>query len=105
MPAGGQRRALQDASGYRSPALNAAVGGAANSQHLTGQAADFICPGFGSPREIVAAVVRSSIPYDQVIEEFTGADGTGGWCHISFAPNARKQALLIDQDGTRVWTV
>jgi hypothetical protein len=85
-------------SGYRSPVVNRAVGGAANSQHMTGQAADIICPGFGTPVEVVRAIVsNSSIPYDQCILEFNS------WCHISFSAMPRKQALIVDNDGTRVF--
>lgn len=82
-------------SGYRSGALNAAIGGAKYSQHMTGQAADFLCPGFGSPVEVAAALRDSGIEYDQLILEF------GRWVHISFAPNPRRQALIIDRAGTR----
>ena len=82
-------------SGYRSPAVNRAVGGVGMSQHMTGQAADIICPGYGHPLEVVEAIVRSSIPFDQCILEFES------WCHISFAPDPRRQALVIDHDGTR----
>ena len=82
-------------SGYRSGALNAAIGGAKYSQHMTGQAADFLCPGFGSPGEVAAALRDSGIEYDQLILEF------GRWVHISFAPNPRRQALIIDRAGTR----
>lgn len=83
-------------SGYRCPALNAAVGGVPNSQHLTGQAADFIAPGFGSPSTVMSALVDSGIEYDQIIVEF------GRWVHISWAPqNRRHEALVIDQTGTR----
>lgn len=46
-------------SGYRSQALNAAIGGAKNSAHMNGYAADFVCPSFGSPLEIVKAPPRA----------------------------------------------
>jgi hypothetical protein len=82
-------------SGYRSPAVNAAVGGSRNSQHMTGQAADFTAPRFGSPAEVVAALVDSGVEYDQLILEF------GRWVHISFADQPRHQALTIDSMGTR----
>lgn len=84
-------------SGYRAPLVNKAVGGAANSQHMTGQAADIICPGYGTPHEVVQAIVHSSIPFDQCILEFDA------WCHVSFAPGGRRQALVIDHDGTRAF--
>lgn len=86
-------------SGYRSPAVNAAVGGSNNSQHMTGQAADIICPAFGGPTEVAAALRDSGIEYDQLILEFNR------WVHISFAPNPRRQALIIDRAGTRpMWS-
>lgn len=82
-------------SGYRSPAVNAAVGGAKNSQHLTGQACDFTAPRFGTVQQVFDAIKRSGIAYDQLIIEF------GRWVHISFADKPRKQALVIDNQGTR----
>lgn len=82
-------------SGYRCPALNASVGGQKNSQHMTGQAADFIAPAFGSPQTIVSTLVDSGIEYDQLIVEF------GRWVHISCAQSPRRQALVIDSTGTR----
>ena len=89
-------------SGYRSPAVNAAVGSKPSSQHLLGQAADFICPRYGSPADIMAAIVGSNIKYDQAISEF--ASNGGGWVHISFSGRGRKQALVIDNKGTRAFT-
>lgn len=58
-------------SGYRSPKLNAAIGGARNSQHCKGEAADFIAPGFGSPMEVCKEIVKhqESIQFDQLIHE------------------------------------
>lgn len=83
-------------SGYRSPALNAAVGGSKSSQHMTGEAADFTAPGFGSPRAVVDRMTDAHIEYDQCIVEF------GRWVHVSFVKsNARRQALIIDENGTR----
>lgn len=75
-------------SGYRSPALNKAVGGSATSDHMTGDAADFISPGFGTPIAICRAIVAAGIKFDQLIEE-------GTWVHISFGPRMRGQILTM----------
>lgn len=90
-------------SGYRCPALNEAVGGQPNSQHLVGEAADFIAPAFGSPSTIVSALADcGDVDFDQLIEEH-GA-GTA-WVHVSFVAGRapRRQVLLIDATGTRPW--
>ena len=76
-------------SGYRSPALNKAVGGSATSDHMTGDAADFISPGFGSPIAVCRAIVAAGIKFDQLIEE------NGRWVHISFGPRMRGQILTM----------
>lgn len=86
-------------SGYRSPRLNKAVKGAANSQHVTGQAVDFICPGFGKPEDVVKAIVKAGIVFDQLILEYP----PDGWVHMSVSPNPRKQALIIDRRGARAY--
>jgi putative chitinase len=81
-------------SGYRCPALNAAIKGASNSAHLTGYAVDFICPEFGSPLQICAAIVKAGIKFDQLIQE-------GTWVHISFDPAMRQQVLTAQYVGGR----
>ena len=73
-------------SGYRSPQLNAAVGGSNTSQHSLGQAADFSIPGM-SAAEIVATMRTLNLPFDQVIDEF------GSWVHVSYGPRQRRQVL------------
>lgn len=71
-------------SGYRSAAVNAAVGGVANSAHLTGYAADFTCWEFGAPSVICETIAASDIEFDQLIQE-------GGWVHLSFDPRRRRE--------------
>lgn len=77
-------------SGYRSPLLNKEVGGSATSQHVLGEAVDFVAPKAGTPREIVDMIRKSNIVFDQLILEFDR------WVHISFKETKnRKQVLAI----------
>lgn len=81
-------------SGYRSPMVNKLVGGAANSQHLTGHAADFVVPAIGDPHEVCKRISESAIQFDQLIYEFDS------WTHISWSMTPRRQVLTIDALGT-----
>jgi hypothetical protein len=87
-------------SAFRSKQVNDAVGSKDTSQHRTGCAADIRVPGM-TPDQVVKAIIASGIGYDQIIREFDR------WTHISI-PNTvdtspRKQALIIDKAGTRVY--
>lgn len=74
-------------SGYRCPKLNKIVGGKANSQHLKGQAADFVIKGL-EPAQIVEIIKNMEIEYDQLINEYDS------WVHISYCRGKnRKQNL------------
>ncbi len=80
---------LDISSGYRSAALNEAVGGARSSQHSQGLAADFTCPGFGPPLAVARALRGSGIAFDTVIYEFEE------WIHVSFTAAPRRRLLTI----------
>jgi zinc D-Ala-D-Ala carboxypeptidase len=84
-------------SGYRSPALNALVGGAKSSAHMTGRAADILVPAFGTPIEVCDALCwrLEELGVDQLIYEFNS------WTHIATSEQPRHEVLTIDQFGTR----
>lgn len=78
---------LTISSGYRSPALNIAVGGARDSAHVKGLAADINCPGM-TPKALATLIRDSGIEYDQIILEF------GRWVHIGLADGALRNEEL-----------
>jgi zinc D-Ala-D-Ala carboxypeptidase len=85
-------------SGYRSPQVNAAVGGSKSSAHISGLAADFSCPGFGTPKHICKHLHAhmKALRIDQLIHEYDT------WVHLGLsAGEPRNQALTIDNKGTR----
>jgi uncharacterized protein YcbK (DUF882 family) len=85
-------------SGLRTKKVNDAVGSKDTSQHRLGCAADFKVPGV-TPDEVCRKIIASGIGYDQIIREFDR------WVHISVPSSVdtapRKQALIIDNKGTR----
>lgn len=87
-------------SAFRSKAVNDAVGSKDTSQHRIGCAADIRVLGM-TPDQVVRAIIASDLGFDQVIREFDR------WTHISIPNQAsgspRKQALIIDKAGTRVF--
>jgi hypothetical protein len=76
-------------SGYRSPALNKAVGGVATSQHLKGEAADITTGTSYDNRRLFDLIIKKKIPFDQLIDE---KDYT--WIHISFKRDKNRQQVL-----------
>ena len=70
-------------SGYRSPALNKAVGGSKTRQHCNGEAADFESSRISNPE--LATWVAKKLDFDQLILEFyDGKDPHSGWVHCSY---------------------
>ena len=81
-------------SAFRSKAVNDAVGSKDTSQHRQGLACDFRVPGM-APDAVVRAIIAANLPYQQIIREYDA------WTHISISDKPRRQALIIDRQGTR----
>ena len=80
-------------SGYRSPALNKAVGGSKTSQHCNGQAADF--ESFSTPNPDLAKWITKNLDFDQIILEFyDGKDPNSGWVHCSYNLMGNRRKIL-----------
>jgi len=87
-------------SGYRSKAVNEAIGAAKNSQHMRGEAVDFHCPGATLEHVMRWIVTESGLAYGQVILEGHTA-GEPTWIHLSLGAPWRlgsqcQQALTFD---------
>ena len=86
-------------SGFRSATLNKAVGGAKNSQHMEGKAADITT---GTPEEnkklwdlIMFLFQEGDISFDQLIFE-KPVNGNPSWIHVSYnEDNNREQILAL----------
>jgi hypothetical protein len=76
---------IQVNSGYRSPELNKHVGGARDSQHVSGEAADIESRG-------IPALDLFALPFDQLIYEDKSA--TSKWVHVSHAAGRNRGQIL-----------
>jgi len=90
-------------SGYRCLALNAAVGGAPDSAHVWGGAADWIPVGM-SLQLAFGLIKASTIPFDQLIIE--ASDSGAKWIHIALpVPNTLPRRECLAATGGPVnWT-
>lgn len=73
-------------SGFRCPALNAALKGAKNSQHLRGQAADFTThrPDLD---DALFDFIQKRLPFDQVIRY-------GNFIHVSYVMGSNRKQVI-----------
>jgi zinc D-Ala-D-Ala carboxypeptidase len=91
-------------SGYRSPDVNAKVGGSRTSDHCRGMAADIEIPGVANAD--LATYIRDNLSYTQLILEFyTPGIPDSGWVHVSYDPaNLKKQVMTATKkDGKTVY--
>ncbi len=78
-------------SGYRCYKLNEKVGGVRNSQHLKGEAADFICP--SKNLKNVFNWMKNNLVFDQLLYEFSSKDV---WIHVSYSNSEKNRNQVFD---------
>lgn len=77
-----------ETGGARTPARNAAVGGAPNSMHLTDHALDFTVPGVDSAT-VFSKIRAAGLPVTEALSEASGdPHSTGPHLHVGWAPKA-----------------
>ena len=89
-------------SGYRSDALNKAIGGSKTSQHCAGEAIDIDMDGSanGITNKMVFDYIKDNLNFDQLIWEF-GTTSNPDWVHVSYESTGkqRKQVLRAVKSG------
>ena len=87
-------------SGYRSKALNTAVGGSLSSQHCSGEAIDIDMDGTAITNKQIFDFIKDNLTWDQMIWEF-GTDANPDWVHVSYESTGkqRKQILKAVKSG------
>ena len=100
---------IRISSGYRSAALNKAIGGAGktvngvyvpSSQHCTGEAIDIDMDGTAITNAAIFNFIKDNLEFDQLIWEF-GTDSNPDWVHVSYESTGkqRKQILKAKKSG------
>ena len=92
-------------SGYRSKALNKAIGGSKYSQHMIGEALDIDADIYGKvTNEEIFNYIKNNLEWDQMIWEF-GDDEEPNWVHVSYkeAGRNRKQIKRAYRDEKGVY--
>lgn len=79
-------------SGFRSPEVNKAVGGVANSQHMKGQAADVSVK---EPRKLLTTLLSSGLDFDQAI---LYQDGRNNFLHLSYNSGKNRKQVLYSKN-------
>lgn len=82
-------------SGYRSPALNKAVGGSTTSQHMTGEAADLRIPSEAVGKEWFKWIM-DNCKFHQLIWEKDTPQSARHWIHVSFKQDGENRQQVIE---------
>lgn len=78
-------------SGYRSPEVNAKIGGAPNSQHTKGEAVDLMMS--GGQKRLLDWIIEN-VEFDQIISEFPDKLGRPLWVHVSYREGNNRNEKL-----------
>lgn len=81
-------------SGYRSAALNKAIGGAASSQHCSGEAIDIDMDGTSVTNAQIFNYIKDNLEFDQLIWEF-GTDTNPDWVHVSYESTGKQRKQIL----------
>jgi len=84
---------IKISSAYRCLDLNRALGSKDTSQHIKGQACDFVCPSYGTPEQIIHYMKKNDVEVDQCLME-------GSWIHVSIKKedNRNEYAYYVKGD-------
>lgn len=85
-------------SGYRSPALNRAIGGSSSSWHSHGCAADIQIPSGRVPLKDVFEYIHNNLPYTELIAEGIDRNGKVSWVHVALV-RGREAKNNLDPAG------
>jgi zinc D-Ala-D-Ala carboxypeptidase len=82
-------------SGFRSEALNEAIGGSKTSQHSKGEAIDIDMDHRNGPTNAeVFYYIKDNLPFDQLIWEF-GDEDNPSWVHVSYNPDGEQRGKIL----------
>ena len=83
-------------SGFRSDALNEAIGGSKKSQHSKAEAMDIDMDHRKGPEneEVFHYYIKDNLPFDQLIWEF-GTDKRPNWVHVSYNPDGKQRGIIL----------
>ena len=81
-------------SGYRSKALNKAIGGSLTSQHCQGEAIDIDMDGTSITNKQIFDFIKDNLVFDQMIWEF-GTDKNPDWVHVSYESTGKQRKQIL----------
>ena len=81
-------RPISPFSMFRCFQLNVLVGGAKNSQHMNGEAVDFLPTGL-TVMQTMKLILQNDIEFDQLIDEY------GSWVHASYTTKGKNRKQIL----------